>query len=228
MKRICLLAMLALLPLAAQAETLICPVGGERFVVEDLPECTPDSRMTMMFIPASTCYEEQMLAQCPQNFLPIYKGFTTEDLALLEGFMNSETYDSAVDQSPYYLAYIIEKYIGENGSRRALELLLDGLVREPTRNFSDPVYLEDFLFEMQSVLRQSPDDVRPIMQALTSFVMLKAGQTEDAAALLEAASQHEIADLDNPVFLSYLAAIESCLLDHQSPYCDPRAVFPIN
>ncbi len=228
MKRFCLIALLPFLPLTAQAEMMTCPIGGERFEATEPQECTPDPRLTMIFAPASICYGTHVLQQCPQNFLPLYKGFTSDDLALLETFMASETYDSSVDHSAYYLAYAIEKFIGESDSTLPVELLFDGLVRDSARSFSDEVYLEDFLFEMQSILRQSPENSQPVMQAVTSFVMLKAGLREDAIAMLEQARQHDIAGLNTPEFLSYLAAIESCLADESSPYCDPRAIFPIN
>lgn len=221
--RLWLASLLFLTPPIAQAETLHCPVGGERFEVNEAGDCTPDPRLTMTFTPASVCYGQQTMPQCPQNFLPLYKGFTTADLALLESFMVSETYDSAVDRSAYYLAYIIEKYIGESDSRLPVELLFQGLVQDPDHSFSDPIYLNDFLFEIQATSRQAPPNQLPVLQAVTSFVLGKAGRIEEAKTMLEQARQH---DADIPGFTAYLTAISTCLDDQSSPYCDPRAIFP--
>ena len=210
---------LLLVPHMLQAETLTCPIGGERFKAVVIPECAPDSRLTMTLTPAAGC--APVLQQCPQNFLPLYKDFSEADLALLEDFIISETYDSAVDRSPYYLAYLIERYIGEDNPALPIALLYEGLWRDPENTFTDAVYLEDFLFEVPSEIQRVSLGNRPFLQSIAAFVMLKARRPKEAMAMLESAVP---TGKPEPLLTAYQAAIRACMADSASAFCDPRSL----
>jgi hypothetical protein len=188
--RFLLFFLLLLAPQTGGAETLTCPVGGERFESVSLNNCVAEPRLTMVLAPARSCDSATVLQQCPQNFLPLYKAFSEADLALLKEYMLSESYDSVVDRSRYYLAYQIEKYLGEGDSGIPFLLLYEGLWRDPLNTFTDEIYLEDFLYEIPAEIRRVAPEAKPYLQSIAAFVMLKAGRRAAAVEMLKSAVEN--------------------------------------
>ena len=225
MKRV-LFALTVSLPTTVQAGIpdqveLICPVGGERFEITETLSCTTYSDRTMSFAPTSSCDFVTRLPQCPQNHLPMYKEFTEADIAFLREYMLSETYDSMVDRSRYYMAYTIERQLGSEDPSDPFWLLLQGLWFDPDTTFSDEGYLSEFLVVARSEIERETEENRPYLQSLVAFAQVKAGNLAAAQALITAASTQDI-----PFLRSYHRAIEACMDDPNSAFCDPGSLIP--
>lgn len=197
-----------------------CPIGGEVYTVIDAYTCTSYTDRTMSFARLSSCDTITRLHQCPSNFLPVYKPFTPAEIEVIEDFMQSESYENAVDQSRYYLAYLVHGQVGGTGAS-SFGLLLAGLWYDPENTYSDPLYMDAFLFESASKLNHTPAGDLPYFQALVAFAYLKAGDRDMAQDLLEKARGASISDGILPV---YIDAITSCMQDMNSTYCDPQTV----
>ena len=155
----------------ANAETLVCPVGGERFEAPVAPICGEITGQTMLLAPIG-CAPDPM-PQCPQNFLPMYRAFNAEELPLLAEYMQSESYESLVDFSPFYLAYNIEKFL--NGADAALPawILQRGLWHDPAQLSSEPGYLPALRFEYEAVLSDNaPEENTTVLTQLAFFHFL--------------------------------------------------------
>ena len=216
----------AALPLVAQGgipteTTLTCPIGGEQFSITETLSCSSSGERTMSFAPISSCDFVTRLPQCPQNHLPLYKEFSEDELAFLRAFMVSETYDSMVDGSRYYMAYIIERQLQNEGPGAPFWLLLQGLWYDPENSFSDPYYLQEFLTEARSEINRESSENRAYVQSIAAFAYMKTGDFEAARALMQAA---DIADI--PFLQAYHGAIEACMVDASSEFCDPGALIP--
>lgn len=197
-----------------------CPVGGEVFTVIDAYSCTSYADRTMSFARLSSCDTITRLHQCPTNFLPIYKPFTPAEIEVVAEFMQSESYENAVDQSRYFLAYLINGQVGGTGAS-GFGLLLAGLWYDPENTYSDPLYMDSFFYEAASKLNQTGAGDLPYYQALVAFAYLKAGGRDMARDLLEKARGPDINDGILPV---YIDAIETCMRDENSRFCDPQTV----
>ncbi len=213
-------------PLVASAgipveTTLTCPIGGEQFSITDTASCSQFGERTMSFAPISTCDFVTRLPQCPQNHLPMYKDFSEDELAILREFMVSETYDSMVDRSRYYMAYIIERQLGGGGEVSPFWLLLNGLWYDPENTFSDPEYLSEFLAEARAEISKESEENRPFVQSIAAFVQMKAGDHSAARALMSAANV-----VDIPYLQAFHRAIEACMADAGSEFCDPETLIP--
>ena len=214
------------LPLVAQAgipteTTLICPIGGEQFTITETLSCSSSGARTMSFAPVSSCDFVTRLPQCPQNHLPMYKAFSEDELAILRDFMVSETYDSMVDSSRFYIAYIIERQLQNEGPGAPFWLLLQGLWYDPENSFSDPNYMQEFLAEARSeIIRESAEN-RPYVQTIAAYAYMKTGDFEAARALMQTADIDE-----NPFLQAYHGAIKACMADANSEFCDPEALIP--
>lgn len=221
-----LITFAVLLPIAVQAGIptqveLACPVGGERFEITETMSCTEYPARTMAYAPTSSCDFVTRLPQCPQNRLPMYKEFSEADIAILHEFMLSETYDSMVDKSRYFMAYIIERQLEGDNPSAPFWLLLQGFWFDPENTFSDEDYIAEFLFEAQGETRRESEVNRPYLQSIAAFVYIKAGNFDEARALIEAASIE-----NNPVLRAYHRAMEACMYDAASQYCDPNTIIP--
>lgn len=224
-----LIASFLFLPLAAQAgipttTELTCPIGGERFEITETLSCSSSGERTMSFSPISTCDFVTRLPQCPQNFLPMYKEFSDTELELLRSYMQSESYESSVDRSRFYLAYIVENYLGEGGEGLPFWLLLQGLWFDPDNTFSDEAYMQNFFFEAESEMHRVEDDELPYVKSIVAFANAKAGDSDTAHRLMdEAASLAEIEYLGY-----YHTGIRACLDNPASEFCEPSTVIPTN
>jgi hypothetical protein len=212
---------LAVLSSAASAETLTCPVGGERFAAPEIAVCGEYIGQTMLLMSAG-CPPDR-LPQCPQNFLPMYKAFSTEELALLGHFMQSETYDSNVDFSPYYLAYIIEKYLNGPDNQLPALLLLWGLWQDPALIAEDPDFMVALSREIEANFYATAPDDNALMLAMLAFTQLLAGHTEAGLGYLARA---ESQDARSPEAQSYLSAVRTCFTDPSAAHCTANAAIP--
>jgi hypothetical protein len=137
--------------------------------------------------------------------------------------MQSESYESAVDFSPYYLAYIIEKFL--HGPDRHLpgQLLLAGLWQDPALLSQDPAYIDALLGELAAASAdQAPDEAAKTL-ALVAFVTLLRGDSAAAQPLL---AQAEAAGARAPEALRYLDAVHGCLANPARAYCSATALIP--
>jgi len=214
------------LPFVARAgipteTTLTCPIGGEQFTITETLSCSSSGARTLSFAPVSSCDFVTRLPQCPQNFLPMYKEFSDAELDVLRGFMRSETYDSMVGQSRFYIAYIIEQQLGNEGPDAPFWLLLQGLWYDSENNFADADYLRAFLSEARGEIERESEENRPYVQSIAAYAYMKAGDFDAARVLMQAA---EIDDI--PFLQAYHSAIKACMAESGSEFCDPRTLIP--
>ncbi|MBL4806459.1 MAG: hypothetical protein JKY31_04130 [Rhodobacteraceae bacterium] len=198
---------------------ITCPIGGQVFEVIETDSCTTYPVRLMSFAPTSSCDFITRLPQCPGNFLPMYKDFSEADLALLRDYMVTESYDSSVDLSRFYLAYIIEKYIGNDPSL-AFSILMDGYWFDPLNTFADEIYAQAFFYEALGATRRAQANDRPFVQAMIAYVYLKSGQLEQAQEFLNLS---KVAGISDGLLPSYIARIEACMAVPDSADCAPDA-----
>ncbi len=204
---------------AASAETLTCPVGGEHFEAPTA-QCNGASGLTMLLMPLG-CPPAPM-PQCPQNFLPMYRDFTTEELPLLAQYMQSESYESNVDFSPYYLAYITEKFLSGPDKSLPAQLLLQGLWQDPALITADPEYMAALASELAPSPAATPDEAATRL-ALLAFIKLLGGEAGAGEGLL---AQAESQEARAPETLVYLSAVRACFSDQSQPHCTATAPIP--
>lgn len=216
-------ACVIVLPMAASAgipvaTQLTCPIGGEKFDITETALCSNSSDRRMSFAPTSSCDFISRLPQCPGNLLPMYKDFSEEELDLLRDYMLSESYDSNIDRSRYYLAYIIEKYLS-NDPAQAFWLLLSGLWYDHENAFSNPIFMDAFFFEAIGEMNRVPASDLPYVQAVTAFAYATNDQPDQAQALLEKAKS---ANISEGILPTYISRIETCMVDAQNKFCQPN------
>ena len=211
---------LAVLSGAASAETLTCPVGGERFEAPAATACNGDSGFTMLLMPLGC--PPAPLPQCPQNFLPIYRAFSADELPILKQYMQSESYESNVDFSPYYLAYIIEKYLNGPDKHLPARLLLRGLWQDPSLLSADPEYMVALGSELEANIPAAPDEAA-MRLALLAFTRLLSGDPESGQVFMARA---ESQDVQSATAQAYLAAVRACFAESSQPHCNATAAIP--
>jgi len=206
---------------AANAETMICPVGGERFDVPIAAECNDVTGATMLLMPLG-CPPDPLL-QCPQNFLPIYKDFSDAEIPDLKQYMQTESYESNVDFSPYFLSYNIEKFL--NGSNELLpaRLLLEGLWQDPSLIFNDPSYLSAFNREIEALVAPDSANNDAMLLSMRAFIELLIGNASLGRVYLE---RSENQNPDSPRALVYLRAVRACFSDPSLHHCNATATIP--
>ncbi len=211
---------LAVLSSAASAETLTCPVGGERFEAPAATVCDGATGFTMLLMPLGCA--PAPLPQCPQNFLPIYRAFSADELPILKQYMQSESYESNVDFSPYYLAYIIEKYLNGPEKQLPARLLLQGLWQDPSLVSADPEYMAALGFELEANAPAAPDEAA-MRLALLAFTRLLSGDPESGQVFMARA---ESQDVQSATAQAYLAAVRACFAESSQPHCNATAAIP--
>ncbi len=213
---------LAVLSSAANAETLTCPVGGERFAAPQAAPCDGITGLPTMLLAPSRCTPAPM-PQCPQNFLPMYRAFSAEELPILRQFMQTESYESNVDFSPYYLAYIVEKYL--NGANPALpaQLLLQGLWQDPALVFEDQGYMGALKSELEAQFQPATKDRNALLLGMLAFVEWLGDNPADGTAYLARADGQNVRDL---TVQNYLTAVRACFTDENLPFCTATALIP--
>jgi hypothetical protein len=210
---------LVVLSSAASAETLTCPVGGEQFVAPLAGTCVEEGGQTMLRRPLG-CPPDPM-PQCPQNFLPMYRVFSAEEIPVLKQYMQSESYESNVDFSPYYLAYIIEKYLNGPDEQLPARLLLRGLWQDPALISDDPAYMSALTYELEQTLAHATKDEAAMTLGMLGFLQLLGGNAEAAQAYIARAESQK-----TPAAQGYIAAVSACLADPTRPHCQATAAIP--
>jgi len=215
-----ILAILLALPLAAHAAST-CPIGGGAVTLPSPETCEETTQRTMSLAPANGCTTR--FAQCNENFLPLYKDFTEAELELASQYLQMEAYESAVDSSPYFLAYNLERFLGGDPNL-PFQLLLQGLWYDAPRSYSDPVYMDNFFFEAGSAFNSAPSEELAALHALVAFAYI---QTEN----IDSARQHLAKSLAlgpaTVIVTGYQLAVAECLEDSASLYCDPNTLSPV-
>ncbi len=212
---------LAVLTGTAKSETLTCPIGGEQFAAPVAATCAGGEGLTMLLMPLG-CPPDP-LPQCPQNFLPMYKGFSAEELPILKQYMQSESYESNVDFSPYYLAYIVEKYLNGPDKQLPALLLLWGLWQTPTLMSDDPEYTAALAYEIEQNLTPATPDDNAMLLAMLSFTQLLGG---DAEAGLRFLARAESQAAQSVPAQAYLNAVGTCFTNLSQPHCTATAPIP--
>jgi hypothetical protein len=206
---------------AANAETMTCPVGGERFDMPIAAECNDVTGATMLLMPLGC--PPKPLPQCPQNFLPVYKVFTDAEFPELKQYMQTESYESNVDFSPYFLSYNIEKFLNGSDGRLPARLLLEGLWQDPALIFSDPAYLSAFNREIDALVEPDSANNNSMLLSMQAFIELLKGNVSAGRAYLE---QSENQNPDSPRALVYLQAVRACFSDPSQRHCNATAAIP--
>lgn len=218
-------AALVLLPIIAQAGTpittqLTCSIGGEKFEITETASCSMNGERRMSFAPTSSCDFITRLPQCPGNFLPMYRDFSEEELTLLRDYMQSESYESNVDGSRYYLAYIIEKYLADNPSQ-AFWILLSGLWYDSAIAFENQRFMEAFFFEAIGELGRVTAEDLPFAQAVIAYAYVRNGQNGKAQELLDLAKKSGISE---GILPAYITQIEGCIASPEQANCAPDSM----
>ncbi|MBL1437048.1 MAG: hypothetical protein COB08_012740 [Rhodobacteraceae bacterium] len=216
-KAVCALAALSG---AASAETMTCPVGGERFEAPVSAFCEGGARRTMLLMPEG-CPPSPLL-QCPQNFLPVYRDFSEQELPLVAQYMQTESYESSVDFSSYLLAYDIEKFLSVPDSPLPRLLLERGLWQDMSL-ISDAYFVDTFTYEFGGLSRNLEPDKQAEQLTRLAFVALLAGRSFKSEEYLAHA---ENAQAQGPDALDYLKAVRACVADQSQPHCRPDALIP--
>lgn len=212
---------LAVLSSTASAETLICPIGGERFAAPAIAQCDETGTETMLLMPVG-CPPATM-PQCPQNFLPMYRAFGEAELPLLRQYMQSESYESNVDFSRYYLAYIVEKHLNGPMPQLPAMLLLRGLWEDPSLITNDPAYMSALRGEMEGLLHADAPNYSAQILTMLGFTQFLAGDLPATNVYLDRA---ESLSPKGAKARRYLNAVRACLVDSSMPFCSPTALIP--
>lgn len=213
--------LLAALSGAANAETLTCPVGGERFEAPAAPHCGEITGQSMLLMPIG-CPPDPM-PQCPQNFLPMYKAFSVDEMPLLTQYMQSESYESLVDFSPFYLAYTIEKYLNGPDKALPLRILQRGLRHDPMLLNSEPGYLPALSAEFGAYISGNASDENTTALAQLAFFHVLGADITRAGAYLERAESERAR---GAAVLRYLSAVRRCVNDPSELHCSATAAIP--
>ncbi|HIP24033.1 MAG TPA: hypothetical protein EYG79_10645 [Rhodobacteraceae bacterium] len=215
-----ILALMLAFPAALQAGQT-CPVGGGEVLAPPLEPCEETYMRRMSYAPANGCTAPR-IAQCRGNFLPLYKDFSDSELALVRQYMQMESFESAVDSSPYFLAYNTERFLGGDQDL-PFQLLLEGLWYDAPRSFPDPVYMDDFFFEAAGAINRAAPDELASLHAIIAFAYTQVDDRISARAHLEKSVDLGVAT----VFLTgYQLAVEECIEDPASRFCDPETLSP--
>lgn len=215
-----ILAFMLTFPAALQAAQN-CPIGGSA-VSTPAPEFCEESHMhRMSFAPANGCTTPR-IAHCPENFLPLYKVFSETELDLVQQYMQMEAYESAVDSSPYLLAYNIERFLGGD-QNLPFRLLLEGFWYDAPRSYADPVYMDNFLFEAVSAVNLAAPDELAVLYAQIAFAFTQVDDRASAQAYLDKSLELGLATV---IVTGYQQAVKQCIADPASQFCNPNAISP--
>ncbi len=200
-------------------ERLACPVGGEKFKITGTLSCSTLGR-TMSMRPITSCDFITRLPVCPSNGLPVYQKFSTEQVEILERFVDTDDYKAIGTLPPWQRAYGIAKYLDQSGTKVAFGLLLKAFWYETAPLLQNSAAMDQFLGEAEAELRRAPDADRPFLNALLAYALFAAGRTQEAEHNL----QHAKTAPNIPESLQqYISAIEGCKTKMASAGCLPDA-----
>ncbi len=205
-------------------EHVTCPIDGLIFEVTGTASCSYFG-YTMALAPVTSCDFVTHMPQCPGSGFPVYRDFTDDEVARLRDLVASDAYAAVSAQSPYYVAWYAEDYLGTDDAWLRFNLLARGLARDPGHTLADTAYLELMASEAPDALPGADPESRPFYTALTAFALIHAGHDGDAAAMLDEleASGDTAA---NDYLRAYVGAVRQCLADPASEFCDPTTEIP--
>ena len=202
-------------------ETVVCPVGGEKFTVTRTASCTTFGR-TMSFRPYTSCEFITRLPVCPSNGLPMYQEFTADQVTELTTFVEAPSYATLKDLSPWQRAYGLSVHLGQSGTETAFWLLMNAMWYEADVFFESDVALNQLLQEAEFELERTPEENRPFLNAILAYALTHAGRIDEANEKLESARKAP----DTPDYLQkYISAVEVCQSDAEAEVCQPNAGF---
>lgn len=200
-------------------KTKTCSVGGETYEVWASGACTRYGGIhKMSSAPETTCEDTYWLPQCPGNKLPMYREFTEEETILLELYMKTDEYRSAVRKSRYWAAYVIEQKLDGTHPVYNFTLLLEGLWFDAAASFGDPAYLDTFEDVARIAAKDLDEDELAFSQAVRAYAKMWNGNPHQARALLKMIST------DVPILRRYVEAIDACLDNQGNPLCAPDSL----
>lgn len=220
------LTALLLLPSVAPAgspteDEVVCPVGGESFTVTGTLSCSTMGR-TMSFRTVTSCDWVTKLPVCPSNGLPIYKEFSTDQIADLETFLLTPEFESLRELPPWQRAYGVANHLGELGTEVSFGIMLSAMWFETEAFFESELAINKFLDEASQEVSRAPVEEAPFIEAISAYALSVAGRHGEAEEKLQVAESAAGA----PTFLlDYIAAIRSCQSDMQRDGCKPNDSF---
>ncbi|MEO0653620.1 MAG: hypothetical protein AAFY77_01995 [Pseudomonadota bacterium] len=198
-------------------QTITCPVGGEEFTVTVTPSCSEMGR-SMSFAPITSCDFITRLPICPGNGLPLYREFSQDEIAHLEGFVSTPDYQRLRQLRPWQRAHGLAQHLGEAGTETSFWLLLRGLWYDPEAFFDGPETLQKFLDEADQERARAGAENVPFLVAIVGYALSAAGRLDDANVRLDQAMRAA----DVPDFLQdYVEAIRTCQPDMTRDGCRP-------
>lgn len=204
-----------------------CPIDGSIFKAVGTRSCTYFG-YTMALRRRSSCDFVTVLPTCKSNGFPIYRRFSSAELALLVKHVETMDYRRLKLRSRFMTAWMVETWLegqgkGDMKPRAKFALLIGGLARHPHPGIRDPGYRKLFLAEVKSAIRAYGKDDRPFLETLTAFVEIHDGQKDAAAARLRRVGRTAAG---SPALKTYIDAVAACLADAKAPTCSPDMAIP--
>ncbi|MEO9898098.1 MAG: tetratricopeptide repeat protein [Paracoccaceae bacterium] len=202
-------------------ETVVCPVGGEKFTKTGTASCSTMGR-TMSFKPITSCDFVTLLPICPSNGLPMYQEFSEEQIANLEEFIESANFAQLKQLPPWQRAYGVSKHLGQSGTATAFGLLLSSMWYETDVFINNEEILDQFLAESDRELERATAQDKPFLDAIVGYALMASGRVDQAEVRLDRASE----TADAPEFLlQYISAIRACQSNMERDGCKPHDRF---
>ncbi|MEO9650934.1 MAG: hypothetical protein ABJ360_23925 [Roseobacter sp.] len=202
-------------------ETVVCPVGGEKFTITGTASCSTMGR-TMSFKPLTSCDFVTRLPVCPSNGLPVYQEFSEEQLSNLDGFLKTSDFAQLKLLPPWQRAYGVSQHLGQSGTATSFGLLISSLWYETEAFLGNEVILDQFLVESEGELERASVEDKPFLEAIIGYTLMASGRADEAEIWLGRASETESA----PEYLfQYISAIRACRSNMQSDRCRPHDRF---
>lgn len=198
-----------------------CPIGGETFTITTTLSCGDEGR-TISFRPVTTCDFVTRLPVCPSNGLPIYKGFSPNELERITLFLETDNYQELLKISPFLRAYQLEKSLTEQRTSESFGLILHAMWWESETFYISESTVASFAQEAEAEFSRAPQQDQAILAGITAYVLAVAGNTEEARIWLEKANA---AIAPNDYIAHYLATIRNCFSKMASNECQPEAMF---
>ncbi len=197
-----------------------CPVGGETFSIVGTASCSTMGR-SMSFRPRSSCEFVTALPVCPSNGLPVYRGFTAEEITELELFMQTDTYEALRNQSDWQRAYGVATHLGEAGSATTFGIMLNAFWRDPMGVAGSEFMMAQLEAELGQELERATDEDRPFLHAIFAYALAVADRPAASAEQLVKAEAGDVPD----VLRAYIDAIRACQPKMDTRECGPDAPF---
>ncbi len=160
-------------------EDMTCPIGDETFKTTSTMSCTKFGN-TMSLQPITSCDFITRLPQCPTNKLPLYKEFSTDDLAKIETFMETRAYKDAATGSRYFLAALIESKLTSRQSETEFYVLQEGFWHTPAQSYDKPDYLAAYHKAASEVYALEEFESKPFWRGAEAMVYLAEGNNKAA------------------------------------------------